>query len=66
MSDYVFIATIVAMIGVVAALAYGLFNFARLGDDARRRSQMAMRWRVGLQFAAVLLILGLVTLLGGR
>lgn len=48
----------VALLG--ALLLIGLWNMFR-GAPANT-SQKLMRWRVGLQFAAILLILGLVVL----
>lgn len=41
------------MIGVVAALAFGLASFAQEGREARERSNRMMRWRIILQFLAV-------------
>lgn len=45
----------IMMAAVVVVLALGLFNMARGGSGSR--SQMLMRWRVGLQFAAVILLM---------
>jgi Hypoxia induced protein conserved region len=45
----------VAMLLVVVALAAGLVNMMRGGSP--NRSQMLMRWRVGLQFAAIVAIM---------
>ncbi len=65
MYTYVVIAAGVLTVGVVLALALGLFNFAQEGRDRRRASNKMMRWRVGLQFGVVLLLLVLL-LLGAR
>ncbi|ATQ70262.1 twin transmembrane helix small protein [Methylosinus trichosporium OB3b] len=50
------------VLGAVAAVAVvvllGLINLLRKGD--RNRSQLLMRWRVGLQFCALLLILAVL------
>jgi hypothetical protein len=46
----------VALVALVVLL--GLVNLLRNGD--RNRSQMLMRWRVGLQFCALLLILAIL------
>ena len=46
-------ATVVAVI-VFLVLVAGLINLLR--TDGANTSQMLMRWRVGLQFAAVVLI----------
>jgi hypothetical protein len=52
-------------IGAVAlALLLGVVNMARGGDP--RRSQSLMRWRVGLQFAAILVMLAILTLRGWK
>jgi len=44
-----------AMAAVVVVLAFGLFNMMRGGSASR--SQMLMRWRVGLQFAAIVILM---------
>jgi hypothetical protein len=50
------------VLGAVVAVAFvvllGLINLLRKGD--RNRSQTLMRWRVGLQFCALLLILAVL------
>lgn len=45
-----------ALGAVLLVLLLGLWNMMRGGDS--NRSQMLMRWRVGLQFLAVVLIMG--------
>lgn len=48
----------IAVIAVAIVLLLGLWNM--LKDGSASRSQKLMRWRVGLQFAAVcILMLGL-------
>jgi hypothetical protein len=47
---------VVAVLAVALALALGLVNMLRQGSG--NRSQMLMRWRVGLQFIAILVIVG--------
>ncbi len=50
-------ALVAVAVGAVAfVLLLGLINMLRQGSA--NRSQMLMRWRVGLQFAAILLIVG--------
>ena len=44
-----------AIIAVAVVLAMGLFNMMRGGSA--NRSQTLMRWRVGLQFVAVVLLM---------
>jgi hypothetical protein len=45
----------IMMAAVVLVLALGLFNMLRGGPGSR--SQTLMRWRVGLQFVAVILLM---------
>jgi hypothetical protein len=44
----------IAVFAVAAVLLLGLVNMLRGGSS--NRSQMLMRWRVGLQFVAIVLI----------
>jgi len=44
-----------ALGAVAAVLVLGLFNMMRGGDS--NRSQMLMRWRVALQFVAIIVIM---------
>ena len=44
----------VAVLAVAVVLVFGLVNMLRQGGG--NRSQMLMRWRVGLQFIAILAI----------
>lgn len=44
-----------ALAAVVAVLLFGLWNMMRGGSASR--SQTLMRWRVGLQFLAIILIM---------
>jgi hypothetical protein len=46
----------VLLLAVTLALFLGLANMLRGGPPSR--SQMLMRWRVGLQLAAILLMVG--------
>ncbi len=55
---------IAAALGAVfIILCLGLFNMMR--DGSPSRSQNLMRWRVGLQFAAIVIVLLLVWLRRG-
>jgi len=45
----------ILMGAVLLVLIFGLLNMARGGSMSR--SQTLMRWRVGLQFAAVILLM---------
>ena len=52
----------IALAAVFIVLLLGLFNMMRGGDS--NRSQRLMRWRVGLQFVAILIVILLVWLRG--
>lgn len=65
MTKLVLIAALVLMAAVVVVLALGIGNFGKGGQEGARYSNRMMRWRIGLQFAAVLLIL-LFVMLAGR
>lgn len=57
MADYTGVLVMIA-VGVVGLVVIaGFFNMLRGGDGAPARSQNLMRWRVALQFAALLVIL---------
>ena len=56
----------IVMLGVVAAVVLGLRAFMTDGAEARARSNRMMQWRVILQFAAVVMIVLLVLVMGGR
>jgi Hypoxia induced protein conserved region len=49
------IVILIALGAVSIVLALGLFNMMRGG--ASNKSQMFMRWRVGLQFIAIILMM---------
>ena len=53
----------IALAAVFIVLCMGLFNMMRGGSP--NRSQNLMRWRVGLQFAAIIIVLLLVWLRRG-
>ncbi|MCC2100558.1 MAG: twin transmembrane helix small protein [Methylobacteriaceae bacterium] len=50
----------VALGAVAIVLFLGLANMMR--DGSANRSQMLMRWRVGLQFLAIIVIMGVLWL----
>ncbi len=52
-----------ALLGVVSVLALGLWNMLREGSA--NRSQKLMRWRVGLQFVAVVAVMTAIYLTRG-
>jgi hypothetical protein len=49
---------IVALAAVLVVLALGLWNMLRGGSPSR--SQNLMRWRVGLQFLAVIVVMAVI------
>ena len=49
---------LIATLAVAAVLVFGLFNMMR--DGSPDLSQKLMRWRVGLQFVAVLAIVAVL------
>jgi Hypoxia induced protein conserved region len=55
MPDFFFHLTTVATIAVLIALGVGLYTMMK-GDNANL-SQKLMRWRVGLQFVAIIVIM---------
>lgn len=52
----------IGMAAVVIILFMGIWNMMRGGSG--NRSQMLMRWRVGLQFIVVVLVMGALYLFG--
>jgi hypothetical protein len=46
----------IALAAVLIVLGMGVFNLARGGENTSRRSNILMRWRVGLQAMAVLIL----------
>jgi hypothetical protein len=48
----------VAVGAVTLILFLGLFNMLRGGSPSR--SQQLMRWRIGLQFLAIVIIMGVI------
>lgn len=51
-----------AVVAVVVSLLLGLLAMNQDGDEARARSTKMMRWRVGLQVFAILLILAIAVM----
>jgi hypothetical protein len=64
MSDPLFLVIVVLVAAVLGVLALGLGSFGKGGDYNRRNANRLMRWRLGLQFAAVVLIVLFVWLRG--
>lgn len=60
MADFAYGLTFVATLAVLGVLCFGLYNMARAGSA--NLSQSLMRWRVGLQFVAIIVIMAAVYL----
>jgi Hypoxia induced protein conserved region len=58
MQTFLYHATTVAVFAVLIVLLLGLWNMMR--GSSPNLSQKLMRWRVGLQFLAILIILAYV------
>ncbi len=56
LSDPLFILGAVASFVVLGILLVGIGGFARGGEFNRRNANRLMRWRLGAQFVAVILI----------
>ena len=59
-SDPLFWVVALACLGVAVILMFGIGTFAKGGDFNRKHANKIMRWRLGAQFVAVLLILAFV------
>ncbi|WP_128515815.1 twin transmembrane helix small protein [Tabrizicola thermarum] len=55
-SDPLFIFAGIACLVVLGILLFGIATFARGGEFNRRNANRIMRWRLGVQFVAVVLI----------
>lgn len=64
-SEPLFWLIVILMAAVVGVLGLGIGGFARGGESGGKRSNRLMRWRIGLQFAAVLMIVILFLLRKG-
>ncbi len=56
LSDPLFILAALAVFAVLGVLAVGIGGFAKGGEFNRRHGNRMMRWRLGLQAVAVVLI----------
>ncbi len=64
MSDPLFIVIVLVMLGVVGILVMGIGSYGKGGAFNRKHSNRLMRYRIGAQFVAVLLILFFIWLRG--
>jgi len=58
MKDPLFLLTAGASLAVLVILMIGIGSFAKGGDFNRKHANRLMRWRLGAQFVAVILIVG--------
>ncbi len=56
LNDPLFIIAAIASLVVLVILAFGIGSFAKGGDFNRKHANRLMRWRLGAQFIAVVLI----------
>ncbi|MEM8732015.1 MAG: twin transmembrane helix small protein [Pseudomonadota bacterium] len=54
--DPFFLLVVVAVLAVLVVLVLGITNFAKNGEKGGARSNRLMRYRIGAQFVAVVLI----------
>lgn len=55
-SDPLFAFAAIACLVVLAILLFGIATFAKGGEFNKRNANRIMRWRLGVQFVAVVLI----------
>lgn len=63
--DPLFIVVIIACLAVLGILVFGVGTFGKGGEFNRKNANRIMRWRIGAQFVAVMLILLFVWLRRG-
>ena len=63
--DPLFILVLLAVLIVVGVLLFGIGTFGKGGEFNKKYANKIMRWRIGLQFVAVMLILLFIYLRGG-
>ncbi len=56
LNDPLFITAAIASLIVLAILMFGIGSFAKGGEFNKRNANKIMRWRLGAQFVAVVLI----------
>lgn len=57
-SDPLFLFATIACIVVLGILLFGIGSFAKGGEFNKKNANKIMRWRIGAQFVAVILIAG--------
>ncbi|UWQ17367.1 twin transmembrane helix small protein [Jannaschia sp. M317] len=63
--DPLFYVVAAACLAVVVILLFGIGSFAKGGEFNRKHANRIMRWRIGAQLFAVILLLGFVWLRSG-
>jgi uncharacterized membrane protein affecting hemolysin expression len=56
LSDPLFIVAVIACLVVLGILLFGIGTFAKGGEFNKRNANKIMRWRLGMQFVAVVLL----------
>lgn len=64
-SDPLFLFAAVACFVVLGILLFGIGSFAKGGEFNKRNANKIMRWRLGVQFVAVVAIAAFAWLRGG-
>lgn len=64
-SDPLFAFAAIACLVVLAILLFGIATFAKGGEFNKRNANRIMRWRLGVQFVAVVLIVAFAWLRSG-
>jgi uncharacterized membrane protein HdeD (DUF308 family) len=64
-SDPLFLLATVACFVVLGILLFGIGTFAKGGEFNKRNANKIMRWRLGMQFVAVILIVAFAWLNAG-
>jgi hypothetical protein len=65
LSDPLFLFAAVACFVVLGILLFGIGSFAKGGEFNKRNANKIMRWRLGVQFVAVIAIVAFAWLRGG-
>ena len=65
LSDPLFIFAAIACFVVLGILLFGIGTFAKGGEFNKRNANKIMRWRLGVQFVAVVLIAAFAWLRSG-
>lgn len=60
LQDPLFLVVAVSVLAVLGILLFGIGSFARGGEFNRKNANKIMRWRLGAQFVAVILIIAFV------